>query len=217
MTRAEIRTLQRLLLALGHDPGDVDGLWGPRTRAALTAAEREYRTPSPAPVPAQPSPALPRFPAVTRQAVTATFGPAGGPAATRGRCQLPFPFPLAWDTGSRISSFACHEKLAGVMTAVFAEAARHYGESEFRRLRLDQFGGCFNHRPVRGGTTLSIHSWGAAVDTDPINNGLHTPTSRAWLARPEYEPWWRIVEVTGARPLGRRINRDWMHWSYVQE
>jgi hypothetical protein len=160
---------------------------------------------------------MPRFPAVTRSLVAATFGPAGGPRCTAGRCRLPFPFPLAWDESQRVTSFACHERLAPVMTAVFAEAARHYGEAQFRLLRLDQFGGCFNHRPVRGGATLSIHSWGAAVDTDPVNNGLHTPTAQAWLARPEYAPWWAIVEASGGRALGKRINRDWMHWSYVQE
>ena len=192
----------------------VDGWAGARTRAAFDAALPPEAPPS---VPAKPADDMPRFPAITRTQIAGTFGPAGGPRSTAGRCVLPFPFPLAWDQSQRVSRFSCHDLLAEPMTAVFAAAARHYGEAAFRRLRLDQFGGCFNHRPVRGGSSLSIHSWGAAVDIDPLNNGLHTRAPAAWMSRPEYETWWRIVESSGAISFGKRHGRDWMHWSYVQE
>lgn len=192
----------------------VDGWAGDVTRRAFDDA---LPPDAPAQAPAALSGDMPRFAAIPRSQIAATFGPAGGSRATAGRCVLPFPFPLAWDQSQRVSRFSCHELLAEPMTAVFAEAARHYGEDEFRRLRLDQFGGCFNHRPVRGGSSLSIHSWGAAVDVDPTNNGLHTRAPAAWLSRPEYAPWWRIVEASGAVSFGKRHGRDWMHWGYVLE
>jgi hypothetical protein len=213
---ADVMAIQKALNNMGYNPIVRDGKFGPQTRGLVEEWVANGGKPRVATAPAVAAGA-PRFEPVTRAQATATFGQPGSAAATRGRCVLPFRFPLAWDRAQQISAFACHEQLADVMTWVFAEAARHYGEAEFRRLGLDQFGGCFNHRAVRGGTAVSIHSYGAAVDTDPVNNGLNTPTAQARLARPEYAPWWAIVEATGARALGKRINRDWMHWSYVQE
>ena len=194
----------------------VDGIVGRQTWGTLRGA-RPTIAPTPR-TPARPSAQVPRFEAVTRAQAPRVFGAAGNPRAEAGRCHLPFRHFLAWNLNETIIQFRCHELLADVMTWVHTEAARHYGEAEYRRLRLDMWGGCFNHRMVRGSaSTLSIHAYGAAVDTDPARNGLHTPTVQATLSRPEYAPFWAIVEATGGRALGKRIGRDWMHWSYVQE
>lgn len=148
--------------------------------------------------------------------MTSFYGEAGGPDCTAGRCRLPFPFVIAWDTTQRINLFSCHAKLATPLTSIFAQAAQHYGEKEFRRLRLDRFGGCFNYRPMRGGTRLSVHSWGAAVDLDPERNQLKWGRDRASFAKPEYEAFWKIVESHGAVSLGRTQNRDYMHYEFVR-
>lgn len=194
----------------------VDGIVGRQTWATLRGAKTA--DPIPPTPPVRPLPTAPRFEAITRSRAAAVFGPAGSSRATAGQCVLPFYHVLAWAPSQRINRFRCHELLSEAMTWVYSEAAKHYGEAEYRRLRLDQWGGCFNNRMVRGSSrTISIHAYGAAVDTDPARNGLHTPTAQATLSRPEYEPWWKIVEATGGRSLGKRIGRDWMHWSYVQE
>ncbi len=140
------------------------------------------------------------------------FGPAGGKDATAGRVNLPFAFPLAWDTTQRATSYACHKIAAPIFTSIFAQAARHYGEKEFRRLRLDLFGGCFNYRPMRGGSQLSTHAWGIAWDIDPTRNKLKWGRDRAALAAEVYVPFWNIVEAHGAVSLGRARNYDWMHF-----
>lgn len=144
------------------------------------------------------------------------YGSAGGKLASSGRAVLPFAFPLAWDTSQRLLSFSCHAFVAKSLTSIYAEAAKHYGEKEFRRLRLDLFGGCFNHRPMRGGTALSTHSWGVAVDHDPQRNQLRWGRDRAAFAQPAYDVWWRIVEAHGAFSLGRAKNYDWMHFQFVK-
>lgn len=148
--------------------------------------------------------------------VEKTFGPPGGPEATAGRCHLPFPFPLAWDGTQKIKSFACHRLLGDVLTSIFAEAVKAYGAADMESLGLTQFGGCFNHRLMRGGSSWSVHSWGAAVDLDPARNQLKWGSDQAIFARPAYDRWWGIVEAHGAFSLGRRKNYDWMHFQFVQ-
>lgn len=218
-----IRTLQERLTAAGFDAGKADGIWGPATAAAAHAAARAGRL-------AVTAAAAPLTPAAAAQVITGTpridspsyadiskvYGPAGGALASSGRAILPFAFPLSWDDSQRVTQFACHVHVAKALTSIYRQAAAHYGEDTFRRLRLDRFGGCFNHRPMRGGTALSTHSWGVAVDHDPVRNQLKWGRDRAAFARPEYDAWWAIVEAHGAVSLGRAKNYDWMHFQFVK-
>lgn len=45
LTRAERRTIQRRLAMAGHDPGSPDGVFGPMTREAITAYEKQWGFP----------------------------------------------------------------------------------------------------------------------------------------------------------------------------
>jgi hypothetical protein len=200
--------IKPLQAALGLKP---DGARGPVTTAAiLDAADDGRLSVAPAVTSAPHAAGWP-----SQSGVTAFYGPSGGTACTAGRCDLPFAFPLAWDLDQRVTRFSCHEKVAGAMTGIFKDAAAQYGEAEFRRLRLDRFGGCFNVRAMRGGSAMSMHSWGIAVDLDPENNQLKWGSDKATFARPEYDPFWKIVEATGAVSLGRKKNFDWMHWEFT--
>ena len=204
-----IRSIQSGLAGLGYAPGPIDGQDGPRTRAAASlygSSKKPASGPISAPVSIYP-----------RQAdMVAFYGSAGGPDCTAGSVSLPFAFPLAWDQSQRVTRFSCHKKLAAPITEIFAAAAEHYGEAAFRELRLDQFGGCYNFRAKRGGSSLSMHAWGAAVDLDPINNQLTWGRGRATFAQPEYAPFWEIVEAHGGVSLGRTQNRDWMHFQFAR-
>ncbi len=185
---------------------NADGNFGPGTLKASMALLPDAPDPVAAPVTVWPA----------QSDVAAFFGPAGGADCTAGRVVLPFPFPLAWDDSQMISRFVCHAKVAAPLMSIFSAAAAHYGEAEFRRLKLDRFGGCYNYRKMRGGTSLSMHAWGIAVDLDPINNQLKWGKDRASFARPEYGDWWRIVEAHGARSLGREKNMDWQHFQFAR-
>ena len=46
MSRAEVKEMQNLLVALGYDPGQPDGVIGTRTRAALRAFQQSRRLPA---------------------------------------------------------------------------------------------------------------------------------------------------------------------------
>lgn len=151
-----------------------------------------------------------------QSALTGFFGPAGEPACTAGSVKLPFPFVIAWDTSQRITRFSCHQKVAADFTGIFAEAAAHYGEKQFRALRLDRFGGCYNYRKMRGGSRLSMHAWGIAVDLDPERNGLKVSAPKAAFSAEAYVPFWKIVEAHGAVSLGRVRDFDWMHFQFAR-
>lgn len=212
--RRAIAAGQAILNAQGYEAGLVDGLVGHNTREALAAWNRKQA--------GQPALVIDRTPTTIstgpatqwpRQAeMERVFGPAGGPRATAGIVRLPFPFVIAWDLSQRVSTFRAHELCAPAFQRVFEKAAAHYGEAEFRRLRLDLFGGCFNNRNMRDGTAKSTHAYGAAVDLDPDRNQLTWGRDRAAFARPEYDPFWRIVEAEGLVSLGRVRNMDFMHF-----
>lgn len=188
--------------AIGVTP---DGDFGPGTfKASMALLPWSATAPQ---AQSQPYPA--------QSGVAAFYGPAGGRDCTAGSVALPFAFPLAWDDSQKVTRFACHVRVAASLTDIFADAAAHYGEAEFRRLRLDRFGGCYNYRTMRGGTSLSMHSWGIAVDLDPINNQLRWGKDRAHFARHEYDPFWRIVEAHGATSLGRAKNMDFQHFQFA--
>lgn len=123
----------------------------------------------------------------------------------------PFRLRLSWDQTTRIRRFSCHEKVHDSLGRVYAELVDVYGYRDIERLRLDQFGGCLDVRPMRGGTKLSTHAWGIAVDTDPLHNALRFGRHEARLARPEYEPFWDAWTREGWVSLGKARDLDWMH------
>jgi hypothetical protein len=96
---------------------------------------------------------------------------------------LPWPMALSWDPQTIISRFQAHklagDKIIGALSSMleaadkeakkvgFKSDAEHLGLSWMHSLGLDRWGGCFNFRLVRGGSVLSNHAWGTAVDINP--------------------------------------------------
>lgn len=207
-----IKTIQ---VALGLT---ADGKRGPVTTAAiLEAADNGRLIVKPAAsVTPQPAQVYGGFASPAYSQLTSVFGDAGGPSCTGGRVSLPFHFRLAWDTDQHVNFVSCHSKVAAAFTSIWAEAAKTYGESKFRALGLDLYGGCYNYRPMRGGSSLSTHAWGIAWDVDPERNQLKWDHNTAVLARSEYVPFWNIVEGHGAISLGRSKDYDWMHFQFCK-
>tara|TARA_R110002074_G_scaffold125024_1_gene261862 strand:- start:12013 stop:12813 length:801 start_codon:yes stop_codon:yes gene_type:complete len=209
---------QALLNAAGFEAGYTDGYWGHNTQNAYDDWERAH-TGKPAldldrDAPAASASSKTVFP--RQRDIVSFYGAAGSAAATAGKVQLPISFVIAWNTDQKVSRFSCHKLIAPTFQKVFEEAVAHYGESEYRRLRLDQFGGCYNNRKMRGGKSKSTHAYGVAVDLDPTNNQLRWNNRQASFARTEFIPFWNIVEAHGLVSLGRARDFDWMHFQGVR-
>lgn len=203
-TRCRIALEQRLMAEAGIDTGAIDGLAGPQTRIALEQWQDRLRGKTPRAAEIAHQPAL--FP---RQRDVRAFY--GEPGQNQVMLDLPFPMRLAWDRDTVIRRFSIHAKAHESAARAFARIRDRYGDAALRALGLDLFGGCLNVRKMRGGTSLSMHSWGIAIDVDPAHNALRWGRDRARMAGPDYAAFLDIWEDEGWISLGRERNYDWMH------
>ena len=213
--RRKFAVEQSLIRDSGIEIGDIDGLVGPQTMFAREAFQHLIATGQPLRLPerdveAEPDEAVPeqaqQWP---READCARFY--GQMGLNQTLLVLPYSMRLAWEPKAEISRFSCHEKVHDAFLRVFTKTLSEYGEARLRQLSLDLFGGCLNVRLMRGGTRMSMHSWSIAIDLDPLRNGLGMTHTTAAFARPEYAPFWKIVEGEGLLSLGRMRDFDWMH------
>ena len=128
--------------------------------------------------------------------------------------ELPYSMRVAWDRKKKIKRFQCHKLVAQSFLNVFNELLAHYGYNRLVELGIDLYGGCFNYREMRGGTKLSTHAWGIAIDLDPDRNLLHESSKTARFANPEYKPMMDIFYKHNFINLGVEKNFDWMHFQY---
>lgn len=103
------------------------------------------------------------------------------------------PWTLRYD-GKPVSGIRIHKKCAESLTRVLDAIWQRVGKSqaEIDRIGMSIYGGSYNFRSVRGGSSLSMHSYGCAVDFDPPRNGLgnkHPAMDRRVIEEFEREGW----------------------------
>lgn len=125
---------------------------------------------------------------------------------------LPYPMRLAWDVKQKVKTIQCHKLIAGRLLNVFNDLLKTYGLKKIQELGIDLYGGCFNYRKMRGGSSLSTHAWGISVDLDTERNKLHETHKTARFARPEYKAMIDIFYKHGFESLGRERDFDWQHF-----
>lgn len=149
---------------------------------------------------------------ITTKQLIAKYGTPNEQGSYLTTITLPYPMRLSWDLDTKVTKMRCHKLVADKFLAVFNDLLAHYGYEEIVRLGIDLYGGCFNFRKMRGGSDWSRHSWGVAVDIDPVRNQLKESSRTARFARPEYKPMLDIFYKHGFVSLGVEKNYDWMHF-----
>jgi len=183
MTRAQIITLQQ---RIGTTP---DGFWGP---ASIRACQAHLRRLMPVPNP---------WPAANQAALQGRYGSPGDESKLT---HIDVTGLGVLYDGRAVRVIRVHRECAESLLRII----RHISAGPFRYV-LAEFGGVFNNRTMRGGSSPSLHARGAAIDLMPGTNGLNThwPT-RATMPIEVME----IFAKEGWLPAGAFWSRDAMHF-----
>jgi len=187
MTTTDIKDQQRLL------PGLVpDGIWGTQS---IAAAQKYLRDLMPVPNP---------WP--TRRHASAFYG---NPGDTSQHVLINVTGLGVKYDGATVTKITCNEKVADSLLRIIKRLAT-FPEG---KQALARFGGVYNNRPIRGGSAPSIHSYAAAIDLDPENNGNHShwPTESTMSLKVMAE-----FAKEGWLPAGAFWHRDSMHFEAIK-
>lgn len=135
----------------------------------------------------------------------------GKPGTNQVSLYLPYAMRLAWDRLVVVNKITINKRCADSAQRALERIAKEYTALQRQSLGLDLFGGCYNNRPMRGGTQLSMHAFACAIDFDPERNQLKWGADHARLAQKDCEAFWAAWEEEGWVSLGRTRNFDWMH------
>lgn len=144
MKSTEIIAMQKVI---GVEP---DGFWGPKSQTACQAHLRKLM------------PLNNPWPKADQKSLQAFYGSPGDESKLT---------PLNISDlgikyeGNHVQRILCHSKVAQSLRRILVALKT----SPFASL-LNSFDGCYNNRPMRGSTTPSLHSRGAAIDFDAANN-----------------------------------------------
>ena len=153
MSTEQIQRMQRII---GVTP---DGFWGPKSQSRCRDHLKSLM-PSPNP-----------WPFATREGLRDFYGEPGDEANL---VAITFPYPMYYG-GQRVTKTRCHKKVApSLLRILTAIGQRGAGTREIMEPAED-YGGIYNFRNKRGGTSLSVHAWGAAIDLDADDNTFRDP------------------------------------------
>ena len=105
----------------------------------------------------------------------------GDPALTENELK----YMTVWDVPTHLEIGVIPKKLYcnKIMIAPLSQAFTNLIDRNFVK-ELKTFDGCFNVRKKRGLTTMSLHSWGIAIDVNAAWNGLNkTPQLSAGFVK----------------------------------
>lgn len=133
-----------------------DGFWGPKSQAACRAYLRAL---------------MPKdnpWPSPDQSSLRAFYGEPGDESNL---VTIEFPYPMTYD-GKPVTRTRCHRKVAASLLRVLTAIRWIIGKHPDTKDEAEDFGGVFNFRLKRGGSSFSLHAWGAAIDLDADDNSF---------------------------------------------
>jgi len=153
MNTAEIKSMQQRISLAGF-PLVADGFWGPKS---IEGCKRYLRSLMPSHNP---------WPRSDRASVEAFFGIAGDESNL---VLFEFPYPTYYG-GKQVTRGRCHYKVKDSLLRVLTDIGDRYGNAKAIMEEAEDYGGIYNFRKKRGASSLSLHSWGIAIDLDADDN-----------------------------------------------
>jgi hypothetical protein len=86
------------------------------------------------------------------------------------RWSPPYPIFYSDPEKTRLNTLRVHKKCVDAFEAAFKDVLETLGHDYIAAHRLNISGGTYCFRVERGGSRLSVHSWGCAIDMDPGHN-----------------------------------------------
>jgi hypothetical protein len=84
--------------------------------------------------------------------------------------ELPIELVYAFDTSQKVRRVRAHDRIVDLLVVTLMECFSR----GVKPTRL-KYGGCYSWRAKRTSTSLSLHTWGIAVDLEPAENPLGQP------------------------------------------
>jgi hypothetical protein len=98
----------------------------------------------------------------------------GDPGDEANLVAIEFPFPMYYG-GQLVTKTRCHKKVADSLLRILKNIGQRSSSSREILEPVSDYGGVFNFRKKRGGTSYSVHAWGAAIDLDADDNTFKDP------------------------------------------
>lgn len=219
--RKFVIVLQMLSDDAGFDPGIVDGWLGTNTRNAASLYIRSieglqvFNVWDDDPIDVNPN----GWPSDKTAELNNYFGRPRPDNCTEIESRLvrvdsPWSMPLDWNLSQSRSFFRVHELVAPSLERVLTSIEVNYSTAEVVRLGLNRFSGDYVCRKITGGSRMSTHAYGIAIDFYGSKNQLRRTTHDTpppTLAHTDCNLFWEAFENEGWYSLGRSQNYDWMH------
>ncbi len=132
----------------------VDKFWGPKSQESCRAYLRSLM-PKPNPWPNPDQRSLKKF--------------YGEPGDESNLVMIEFPYPMYYG-GKHVTRTRVHKKCADSLLKVLNNIKDLFPHHPQVQDEANDYGGIFNFRNKRGGTSYSLHAWGAAIDLDADDN-----------------------------------------------
>lgn len=125
------------------------------------------------------------------------------------RVKTPWKLVTAWDF-SPVSTIPIHKNCADSLERVFDQIWESSNKNQriINDWGMNLYAGGYNYRMMRGGSRLSMHSWGCAVDFDSARNSFGDTT-------PNFENIPAVLDAFASEEWtwgGRWRKPDGMHW-----
>jgi hypothetical protein len=158
-----------------------------------------------------------KLPRETNTAISAFYGPPSKNPSYLEWFSFPTQTLLYSRTGADLSNrvgdsrddHRTHRLLATRLESALAQIYLTLGHDRYIKEGWHVYGGSHNYRTKTGGSSLSTHAWGAAVDMCPSDNTYQQRSTTFSIEAIN------IMESYGFLSGGRAWGKDWMHFQAI--